>query len=137
MRFGEYLKNKRKQINITQEDLARFMNVSSVFIHQLETGKVDAPSLDRCQQLAEILKIKIDELWNIAKRERLQRFMEREEIDEQKLELLTEEEQLLVNLYRSLDNDMRKDFSGMVFMLFRHSQNKDIQRVIEEFMKCA
>ncbi|MCL4244884.1 MAG: helix-turn-helix domain-containing protein, partial [Candidatus Dadabacteria bacterium] len=37
MRFGDYLKSKRKQRNITQEDLARALNVSSVFIHQLET----------------------------------------------------------------------------------------------------
>ena len=137
MRFGEYLKNKRKQKNVTQEDLARYLNVSSVFIHQLETGKVDAPSLDRCQQLAEILQIRIDELWNIAKRERLKRFMEREDIEEEKLEVLTEEEKLLVKLYRSLDYDMRKDFSGMIFMLFRHSQNEDIRKVLEEFMKCA
>ena len=137
MRFGEYLKNKRKQKSVTQEDLARYLNVSSVFIHQLETGKVDAPSFDRCQQLAEILQIRIDELWNIAKRERLKRFMEREDIDEEKLEVLTDEEKLLVKLYRSLDYDMRKDFSGMVFMLFRHSQNEDIRKVLEEFMKCA
>jgi len=137
MRFGEYLKNKRKHKNITQEDLARYLNVSSVFIHQLETGKVDAPSLDRCQQLAEILQIRIDELWNIAKRERLKRFMEREDINEEKLEVLTDEEKLLVKLYRSLDYDMRKDFSGMIFMLFRHSQNEDIRKVLEEFMKCA
>lgn len=137
MRFGEYLKNKRKQKSITQEDLARYLNVSSVFIHQLETGKVDAPSFERCQQLAEILQIKIDELWNIAKRERLKRFMEREDIDEEKMEVLTEEEKLLVRLYRSLDEDMRKDFGGMIFMLFRHSQNEDIRKVLEEFMKCA
>lgn len=137
MRFGEYLKNKRKQKSVTQEDLANYLNVSSVFIHQLETGKVDAPSYDRCQQLAEILQIRIEELWNIAKRERLKRFMEREDIEEEKLEVLTEEEKLLVKLYRSLDYDMRKDFSGMIFMLFRHSQNEDIRKVLEEFMKCA
>lgn len=137
MRFGEYLKNKRKQKSVTQEDLANYLNVSSVFIHQLETGKVDAPSYDRCQQLAEILQIRMDELWNIAKRERLKRFMEREDIEEEKLEVLTEEEKLLVKLYRSLDYDMRKDFSGMIFMLFRHSQNEDIRKVLEEFMKCA
>jgi len=35
MRFSEYLKDKRKQNNITQENLARSLNVSSVFIHQL------------------------------------------------------------------------------------------------------
>ncbi len=137
MRFGEYLRNKRKQKNITQEDLARYMNVSSVFVHQLETGKVDAPSFERCQQLSEILDVDFEELWNIAKGERLKRFLEREDINEKRLEILTEEEELLVNLYRSLDKDMKKDFSGMVFMLFRHSQDEDLRKVLEEFMKCA
>ena len=66
MRFGDYLKSKRKQRNITQEDLARSLNVSSVFVHQLETGKVDAPSLERCQQISSILKVTIEELWTIA-----------------------------------------------------------------------
>jgi len=71
MNFGIYLKTKRKQRSITQEDLARALKVSSVFIHQLETGKVDAPSLERCQQMAGILELEIQELWNVARNERL------------------------------------------------------------------
>ena len=137
MRFGEYLKSKRKQRSVTQEDLARFLNVSSVFIHQLETGKVDAPSFERCEQLSLILKVEIEELWNVARRERLKRFMEKEDIDETNLEVLSKEEKLIVKLYRSLDDDMRKDFSGMVFMLLRHSQSEELQKVLDEFMKCA
>lgn len=137
MRFGDYLKSKRKTKSVTQEDLAKSLDVSSVYIHQLETGKVDAPSLERCEQLATILEIKIDELWNVAKRERLKRFMDKEDIIENNLEILTEEEKLLINLYRNLDEEMRKDFSGMIFMLLRHTQNEDVQKVLEEFMKCA
>ena len=137
MRFGDYLKGKRKLKHVTQEDLANYLDVSSVYIHQLETGKVDAPSLERCEQLASILELNIDELWNVAKRERLKRFMDKEDIIEQNLEVLTDEEKLLIRLYRSLDEEMRKDFSGMIFMLLRHSQNQDVQKVLEEFMKCA
>ncbi len=137
MRFGDYLKSKRKTKSVTQEDLARSLEVSSVYIHQLETGKVDAPSLERCEQLASILEIKIDELWNVAKRERLKRFMDKEDIIQENLEILTEEEKLLINLYRNLDEEMRKDFSGMIFMLLRHTQNEDVQKVLEEFTKCA
>ena len=137
MRFGEYLKSKRKQRSVTQEDLARFLNVSSVFIHQLETGKVDAPSYDRCEQLSLILKVEIEELWNVARRERLKRFMEKEDIDETNMEVLSKEEKLIVKLYRSLDDDMRRDFSGMVFMLLRHSQSEELQKVLDEFMKCG
>ena len=137
MRFGEYLKSKRKQKSVTQEDLARFLNVSSVFIHQLETGKVDAPSYERCEQLSAILNLEIEELWNVARRERLKRFMEKEEIEEANLEVLSKEEKLLIKLYRSLDEDMRRDFSGMVFMLLRHSQSEELQKVLDEFMKCG
>ncbi|MGE5443165.1 MAG: helix-turn-helix domain-containing protein [Syntrophothermus sp.] len=137
MRFGDYLKNKRRQRNITQEDLARALNVSSVFIHQLETGKVDAPSLERSQQIAEILDIPIDELWNVAKKERLARFMEREGILEDDFEVLTEVERTLIKLYRSLDGDTRRDFGGMVYMLLRRFQDEGVQEILEEFMKCA
>lgn len=137
MRFGDYLKNKRRQKNITQEDLARALGVSSVFIHQLETGKVDAPSLERCQQIAEILEIPIDELWNVAKKERLARFMEREGISEDDFEVLTEAERILIKLYRILDGDTRRDFGGMVYMLLRRFQNEGVQEILEEFIKCA
>ena len=137
MRFGDYLKNKRRQKNITQEDLARALGVSSVFIHQLETGKVDAPSLERCNQIADILEVTIDELRNVAKKERLRRFMEREGITEDDFEVLTEGERTLIKLYRTLDEDSRRDFGGMVYMLLRHSQDEGVQEILEEFMKCA
>ncbi len=137
MRFGDYLKNKRKQKSITQEDLARALSVSSVFVHQLETGKVDAPSMDRCQQIADVLGVQIDELWNVARKERLKRFMEREGIYEDDREVLTEVERMLIKLYRTLDEDMRRDFGGMIYMLLRRSQNEGVQEILEEFMKCA
>ncbi len=137
MRFSEYLKNKRKQNNITQENLARSLNVSSVFIHQLETGKVDAPSYERCEQLSRLLRADAEELWNVAQRERLERFMEKQGIDKTNLELLSKEEKLIIKLHRNLDNDMKKDFSGMIFMLLRHSQSEELKKVLNEFMKCA
>lgn len=138
MRFGDYLKSKRKQRNITQEELARSLEVSSVFVHQLETGKVDAPSIDRCNQMAVILEIEIEELWNVAKKERLKRFMDKEDIEQDSFEVLTDSEKALINLYRSLDSDMRRDFGGMIFMLLRHTKDQGVQEILEEFMKkCA
>jgi len=138
MKFGDYLKSKRKQRNITQEELARNLEVSSVFVHQLETGKVDAPSIERCQQMAVILDLEIDELWSVARKERLKRFMEKEEIEQESFEVLTDSEKALINLYRSLDSDMRRDFGGMIFMLLRHTRDQGVQEILEEFMKkCA
>jgi transcriptional regulator with XRE-family HTH domain len=137
MKFGIYLKNRRKQKSITQEDLARALNVSSVFIHQLETGKVDAPSLERCQQMADILGLNFEELWNVARNERLNKFMEREGIFQDAVQVLTESEKMLVRLYRTLDSEMRRDFTGMIYMLLRRSENDNVQEILEEFMKCA
>ncbi|MCH8028490.1 MAG: helix-turn-helix transcriptional regulator [Candidatus Dadabacteria bacterium] len=137
MRFGEYLKNKRKVKNITQEELARTLGVSSVYIHQLEKAKVDAPSLERCEKIAMVLDVPADETWNIAKKERMRRFMDREGISEKDLEVLTEAERLLIKLYRSLDDDTKRDFGGMVYMLLRRAESEGLQEILEEFMKCA
>lgn len=137
MKFGDYLKKIRKRKKITQENLARSLEVSSVYIHQLETGKVDAPSFDRCQQISLILGVKVEEIWSVSRTERLKRFIEKEAISEQELEVLTNEEKMLLKLYRSLDGEIKKDFAGMVFMLLRHSQDKNLRKILEEFVKCA
>ncbi|MCY3826800.1 MAG: helix-turn-helix domain-containing protein [Candidatus Dadabacteria bacterium] len=137
MKFGDYLKRIRKRRKITQENLARSLEVSSVYIHQLETGKVDAPSFDRCQQISSILGVKVEEIWSVSRTERLKRFIEKEAISEQELEVLTNEEKMLLKLYRSLDGEIKKDFAGMVFMLLRHSQDKNLRKILEEFVKCA
>ena len=137
MKFGDYLKKIRKKKKITQESLAKYLEVSSVYIHQLETGKVDAPSFDRCRQISSILGVKTEEIWSVSRAERLKRFIEKEEISEQELEVLTLEEKKLVKLYRSLDGETRKDFAGMVFMLLRRSQDKKLQKILEEFVRCA
>ncbi|NIU87070.1 MAG: hypothetical protein GWN56_07205 [Nitrosopumilaceae archaeon] len=63
--------------------------------------------------------------------------MEREGLNEENMEVLCEEEKMLINLYRSLDEDLKKDFSGMIYMLFRHSKDQKIQEILDKFMQCA
>lgn len=137
MTFGDYLKNQRKNKNITQEDLAKSLGVSSVFIHQLETGKVDAPSVERCQQLSSIINVPFEQLWNFARKERMRRFLEREGLTEDDLEVLSEEEKMLISLFRSLDSDLKNDFNGMIYMLFRHTRDSKVQEILEKFVQCG
>jgi len=137
MTFGDYLKNQRKNKNITQEDLAKSLGVSSVFIHQLETGKVDAPSVERCQQLSNIINVPFEQLWNFARKERMRRFLEREGLTEDDLEVLSEEEKMLISLFRSLDSDLKNDFNGMIYMLFRHTRDSKVQEILEKFIQCG
>ena len=137
MTFGEYLKAKRKQKNITQGALAHYLGVSKVYVHQIETSKADSPSRERCHQIAQFLRISVDEVWKHSRREKLHKFIERELIDEKDLEILTNEERHLVKLYRVLGDDVKKDFNGMVFMLFKHYKNPEVKKILEEFLKCA
>ena len=137
MRFGNYLKSIRKREKITQENLARYLDVSSVYIHQLETGKVDAPSYERCEQISSILKVSVEQIWSVARTEKLKKFIEKEDISEKELEVLTNEEKILLKLYRSLDKETKRDFTGMVFMLLRHSQDQETRKILEELVKCA
>ncbi len=137
MTFGDYLKTKRKQKSITQGDLAHYLGVSKVYIHQLETGKVDSPSRERCHQIAQFLRVSVEEVWKFSRREKLHKFIEKELIDSKDLEILTDEERYLVKLHRVLDSEMKKDFNGMVFMLFKHYENLEAKKILEEFLRCA
>lgn len=135
--FGDYLRAKRKQRNVTQEALADYLGVSKVYVHQIETGKADSPSRERCRQIAKFLKTNFDETWKRSRQERLRKFIEREHIDKKDLEILTDGERYLVKLYRVLDDDIKEDFNGMVFMLFKHYKNSEVRKILEEFLRCA
>lgn len=137
MTFGEYLKTKRTQRGKTQLDLAEYLGVSNVFVHQLEMGKTGAPAYPRCEQIAQFLRLKPADVWRFAQRERLMRFMQREEIEKKDMEILTGEETLLIKLYRVLDDDMKKDFNGMIFTLFKRYENFKAKKILNELIKCA
>ncbi len=147
LRFGSYLKLKRKQANLTQEHLARSIKVSNTYIHQLETGKIDAPTERRCRQLADVLDVDSRELWDIARRERFERFAEREGFtpgeelsilaNGSETDSLTPAEWALVKLYRNLDDQTRNDFNGLVAMLFRHIPRIEVQENLKEYLRSA
>ncbi|MCH6574105.1 MAG: hypothetical protein IH795_02695 [Bacteroidetes bacterium] len=67
----------------------------------------------------------------------MKRFMEKEGLKEENLEVLSEEEKMLISLFRTLDYDLKNDFNGMIYMLFRHAKDHKIQQILEKFMKCA
>ncbi len=52
--IGETVKNRRKELNITQPHLAELAQVSTNTLYKLERGKGN-PSLDVLNKLAEIL----------------------------------------------------------------------------------
>ena len=139
--FGENLKKWRKERRRTQEEVARVLGVSNTYIHQLETGKIEAPTERRCEQLASVLEVPFDDLWGRAQRERLERFARRQGMDlgaeQSDLLPLTRPEELLVNLYRRLDDSTRKDFNGLIVMLLRHYPEDEVREKLREFLDAA
>lgn len=143
-KFSTYLRQLRKEARLTQEELAQTLGVSNTYIHQLETGKIDAPTEERARQLAEILGVSPGELWDLARKERLLRFARREGIDtEEGLAEVTEaqtrsalekHEIALINLIRGLDRQTLRHFNDTVYMLLRYSPEKRIQRMLREYI---
>ncbi len=56
--FGEIIKNRRKELRITQPHLAELANVSTNTLYKLERGQSN-PSLEVLNKLAEILGMEL------------------------------------------------------------------------------
>lgn len=61
IRLGAEIQRRRKQLGLTQEELAQRMDVSRQSVTKWETGQ-SAPDLDRLIQLGEVLAVSLDEL---------------------------------------------------------------------------
>lgn len=57
--IGEKIKNKRKELNLTQEYLAKELNISRQAVSKWEKG-VSEPSMDNLVKLSEIFGVDID-----------------------------------------------------------------------------
>ncbi len=137
--FGSYLKFLRKSKGITQENLANGIGVSTVYIHQLETGKVDAPSKTKCFEISKVLNVSSENVWNKAKDHKLLRFLNKEKIISSLNEPITSSEKLLLDLFRNLNSDVRKDFIGMIYMLLKSDKrvSKEVLQKVYELSKSA
>lgn len=63
IQLGKNIKYVRKSLNITQERLSEIVDISTVFISQIENG-ARKPSLETVYKLSIALNISIDELIN-------------------------------------------------------------------------
>jgi|TARA_B100000131_G_scaffold316943_2_gene357958 transcriptional regulator with XRE-family HTH domain len=137
--FGKFLKELRKSKRITQENLANGLGVSTVYIHQLETGKVDAPSKSKCEDISKVLNVSKEIIWSKAKDQKLLRFLNKEKIISSLNEPITNSEKLLLDLFRNLNTDVKKDFVGMIYMLLKSDKrvSKEVLEKVNELTKTA
>lgn len=61
-KFGQRLRELRKQKGLTQEQLAEAAQISVEFLSNMERG-VNAPSFETLERLAQALKVPIKELF--------------------------------------------------------------------------
>ena len=135
--FGSFLKEMRKGKKVTQEQLALSLNVSTVYVHQLETAKVDAPDKSKCTTIAKTLKIDSDLVWNKAKEQKLLRFLNKENIVNNLDEPITYSEKLLLDLFRNLSDEVRKDFIGMIYMLLKSDKRISDEKILSSIEKLS
>lgn len=62
-KIGKFISQKRKEVNLTQEDLAEKLNISKNAVSKWERG-LNLPNVSIMQELCEILNITIIELLN-------------------------------------------------------------------------
>ncbi len=60
-KFGSAVKDKRKKLNMTQDELAQRANLNRSYLSELERGKVSI-SLDRAEKLAHALNCSLRDL---------------------------------------------------------------------------
>ena len=64
MTFGKYISHKRKEMQMTQEELATKLHVSKSAIAKWETDG-GIPDRDNLKKIAKVMKVSVDELYRI------------------------------------------------------------------------
>ena len=64
MTFGKYISHKRKEMQMTQDELATKLHVSKSAIAKWETDG-GIPDRDNLRKLAKVMKVSVDELYRI------------------------------------------------------------------------
>jgi hypothetical protein len=98
---------------------------------------VDAPNKSKCSLIAETLNIDPDLVWNKAKEQKLLRFLNKEQIINNLDEPVTYSEKLLIDLYRNLSDEVRKDFIGMIYMLLKSDKRISDEKVLSSIEKLS
>jgi len=78
MSFAPYLKQARLRAGLTQLELARKCGLSSPYVTQLETRRMEPPTRKVCYCLARALGLDGDEVWRQAFIARLERWLKKE-----------------------------------------------------------
>lgn len=140
--FGSYLRRHRQRMGWSQGRLAQEIGVTSTYIHLLEKGRVDAPTDRRAEQLAEALDLDVAEVRDLARKERLERYVAKQgwapgdapaAEGGMRLDELSPEERALIELLRRLDDEARGHLESTLYLLLRDREEPEIVDHLERF----
>lgn len=66
--FGRRIRSRREELKISLRSLAAQLGVSGAYLSKMERGKESVPSRGRIIQLANALKMDVDELFALAEK---------------------------------------------------------------------
>lgn len=95
-KIGEAIRARRKELKMTQKDLALSSKTSQGYISDLEKGNIDNPSLKKLELIAEVLGINLSKLFEASSNETKNKIntiaahLDGEELTEEELEELWE-----------------------------------------------
>jgi transcriptional regulator with XRE-family HTH domain len=75
--FGQYLKETREKLGLTQREVAEKIQATDAYISALENGKKSPPPHATVWALAHVLELDPEELWEVALKERERRAIEK------------------------------------------------------------
>lgn len=115
MQFQEILKNLRSLRGVSQAELAKGLDVSTGLIGMYENGK-RKPSYSMLEAIADYFNVDIDYL--TGRESRSTYLLPPEDI-------LSEDEKLLIKLYRRLNITRKKDVKGIIAM-YLSQEDEDV-----------
>jgi transcriptional regulator with XRE-family HTH domain len=62
VRFGKYVRNRREELGLTQNEVAEYIGTTQVYLTYLESGRKSSPvDVVVAHRLCEILKLNLDD----------------------------------------------------------------------------
>lgn len=110
--IGQSIKARRKELNFTQDKLAKKLDMSQGYLADIENGKAKNPSLDTLGKIADALQINLNRLFSAIETEKKKKDF-----------YLTEDEKQLIDLYRRLPDEVKAEIRGEIKGILRMTED--------------
>lgn len=118
------LKQRKKELNLSYDDIAERSGCARVSIVRILNGITPCPRIDTLQKIAEVLELPLDELTTDNNYKITEPLVQTLTPFKQPDIILTDEEKRLIEAYRSLGTTMRASTLNMIESVARTNNRK-------------